>query len=289
MSKQVFIKLTRVGGIKNGPFTIYDNINNIIDENVSRKSLIEGVTYTVSDDVTLIKLVCNNTCSSTKIHPIETMGRYEYFMTETEQVSGTCLWRHLTNPEIYNKFYGDIHEYIIEYPFSYQYYDEIVQNVKDYSRVFKYISNENFLGKEVLKIETDDNWFNKAILYNGQQCTGMLNIVPKPKHNLKQYLTYPQYNSDSKTITFTKSDNFYQYNNFWNVLKDVSIPAFTYSCSHLSIDKVLNQDNMDYSFRSFQKQPLRAKELKIRQMLTDRSDTKIISQFLYSPSQLSIK
>lgn len=289
MSKQIFIKLTRVGGTKNGPFTIYDNVDNIIDENVSRNSLIEGVTYTVSDDVTLIKLVCNNTCSSAKIHSLTTMGAYEYFNMETEQVSNTCLWRHLTAPKLYNSFYGETHEYIIEYPFTYQYFDEILQNVKDYTRVFQYKATGDYLGKEVLKIETDDIWFDKAIIYNSQQCSGVLNLVPKPKHNLKQYVSYPQYTQTGKIITFTKSDNFYQYNTFWNVLKDVSIPMFTYSCENLSIDKIINQDNMDYSYRSFKKQPLRAKELKLRHMLTNRTDAKLVTQFTYAPTQISYK
>ena len=67
------------------------------------------------------------------------------------------------------------------------------------------------------KIETDNEWFNKAVLYNGQQSSGVLELVAKPMHNLKEYLKYPIYNTDSKTITFTKSDNFYQYNTFWSI------------------------------------------------------------------------
>lgn len=289
MSKQVFIKFTKIGGFKNKLFTIRDNFNKLIADDVSRKSLIEGIVYTLGDNIASIKITAKGSCSFEKIQTICEMGRFEYFLAEQNFIKNNCIWRHLTNPELYNGYYGETHEYILEYPFTYQYNDEILQNVKDYTRVFRYFTNDHFLGKEVSKIELDDVWFDKAILYNAQQCSGVLNLVPKTKHNLKEYVSYPQYTQTGKIIPFTKSDNFYQYNIFWNVLKDVSIPMFTYSCDNLSIDKVINQDNMDYSYRSFKKQPLRAKELKIRHLLTNRTDTKFITQFTYAPTQISYK
>jgi hypothetical protein len=102
-------------------------------------------------------------------------------------------------------------------------------------------------------------------------------------------LKYPIYDVDSKTITFTKSDNFYQYNTFWSLVKDKSIPLFTKSCESMSIDKIVNQLNMDYGKRSFKKEPLRAKELKVRHILDDRSDAHLVSQFIYTPAQISYK
>jgi hypothetical protein len=139
------------------------------------------------------------------------------------------------------------------------------------------------------KIETNTVYFNKAILYNGQQSSGVLELVPKPINNLKEYMKYPIYNVESKTITFTKSDNFYQYNTFWSLVKDKSVPLFLTGCDSLSIDKIVNQPNMDYGKRSFKKEPLRAKDLKVRHVLDNRSDAHLISQFIITPSQISYK
>ena len=141
----------------------------------------------------------------------------------------------------------------------------------------------------LIEIETDKEWYNKAILYNGQQCSGVLNLVPKPANNLSAYMQYPILNTDSKTITFTKSDSFYQYNTFWALQKDDEIPMFKTSCKSLSIDKVINQDNMDYGTRSFKKATLRAKNLKVRHILDNSSTTHIISQFIVTPAQISYK
>jgi hypothetical protein len=102
-------------------------------------------------------------------------------------------------------------------------------------------------------------------------------------------MKYPMYNVDSKTITFTKSDNFYQYNTFWGLVKDKSVPLFTTTCESLSVDKVVNQSNMDYGKRSFKKEPLRAKDLKVRHMLDNSSETHLVSQFITAPAQISYK
>jgi hypothetical protein len=139
------------------------------------------------------------------------------------------------------------------------------------------------------KIQTDDQYFNKVILYNGQQCSGLIKLVPKPYHNLSAYLNYPIYNTDSKTIIYTKSDSFYQYNTFWNVLANKSQPMFFTSCESLSVDKVLNQANMNYGVKSFRKEPFRAKGLLVRHILDDRSDAHLVSQFIIAPSQISYK
>jgi hypothetical protein len=97
------------------------------------------------------------------------------------------------------------------------------------------------------------------------------------------------YNVDSKTITFTKSDNFYQYNTFWGLVKDKTVTLFNSTCESMSIDKVVNQVNMDYSKRSFKKEPLRAKDLKVRHILDDKDDVHLVSQFIYTPAQISYK
>lgn len=192
------------------------------------------------------------------------------------------FWRHQTNPTIYNTYYGNIHPYILEYPFAYQFNDEILQNVKDYTKVFKYNELEEF-------VETDDVYFNKAILYNGQQCSGILKLAKKPRGNMNEYMKYPIYDVDSKTILFTKADNFYQYNTFWSLVKDKKQPIFLKSCESLSIQKAINQSNMDYSKRSFKKEPLRAKELRVQHRLDNRGDHKLVSQFLIAQSQISYR
>jgi hypothetical protein len=85
-------------------------------------------------------------------------------------------------------------------------------------------------------------------------------------------MKYPVYNTDSKTITYTKraitSINI-THSGHW--LKTNKFLCSVTTCENMSIDKVVNQANMDYGKRSFKKEPLRAKDLKVRHILDNRS------------------
>ena len=288
MSKSVTIKLTKAGP-KSGPFTISDEFGNIIAQDVPKKILIAGVTYSLNDDVTLIIIKSTGSCKSEKVINLLPITTTEFANATFTQTMTACIWRHLTNIRLYNTYYGDIQPYIIEYPFAYNYQDEILQNVKDYTKAYEYYPIEDGVFNDNTRIETNDKWFNKAVLYNGQQSSGILELVPKPLHNMKAYMQYPILNSDSKTITYTKSDNFYQYNTFWAAEKSSQVPLFRTTCESLSIDKVVNQANMDYGPRSFKKATLRAKELKVRHILDNTSTTHLVSQFIITPAQISYK
>lgn len=196
--------------------------------------------------------------------------------------STSSLWEHNSIFTQFNNFYGTIHPYIIEYPYGRQFNDEILQNIKDYSRILQYTNWREF-------IETDDIYFNKLVIYSNQQCSGIIKLVDKPRNNLSLASTYPVYNTDSKTVTFTKSGSFYQINTFWDMVVDTKKPIWISSCESLSIFKELNQSNMDYGKRSRKKSPFRSKELKIRYILDDRDDTKVISSFTVAPTMQSFK
>lgn len=193
------------------------------------------------------------------------------------------LWDHMRVLNKFNSFKGKIAPYIIEYPFAYPYHDEILQNIKDYTKVYKYDDDFTY-------IAVDDVYFTKAILYNDQQTSGLLYLDPKPRNNMQAQLQYPKYLTDGKTIIFTKSDNFYNYNTFWGLVKSKGQKLFIKNRAlPLSYDKELNQVNMDYSKRSFKKEPLRSKDLKVRHILDHTSDYKFISQFIVAPTLISAK
>jgi len=288
MAKTIIIRLTKAGN-RNTLFSISDDLGNILDEEVTKKELIKGKSYIVTDETSVIILtsLSKSCCNKTWNIPVSTITLPELVNLQFQEKNTTSLWRHLTNPVLYNNFYGCVAPYVIEYPFSYQYYDEIVQNIKDYTKVYKYLPTDDGVFNSNRKIQTDSDYFNQTVIYNDQQSSGMLELVPKPLNNLKAYLSYPKYNTESKTILFSKRDNFYQYNTFWDIVKDKQVPLFINSCESLSIDKEVNQDNMIYTTRSFKKFPIRAKDLKVRMLLTNRSDIHLVSQFLIQSSQIS--
>jgi hypothetical protein len=287
MSKIVVIKLTGAG-TRTGPFTIIDGIGNVLATDVPKSDLIDGYTVSVDDAITTITLISTGKCHTSIEMTIGALTQQQIAAIQFQSTNTATIWSHLKDTTIYNKYYDNIEPYVIEYPFSYQSYDEILQNVKDYTKAIKYLPSTTGYDNDNAAIEVN-GYFNKAILYNGQQTSGLLLLVPKPLHNLQSYMSYPIYNTDSKTITYAKSDGFYQYNTFWGLVKNKTLPLFLTTCESLSVDKILNQANMDYGKRSYKKEPLRAKFLKVRHILDDKSDLHLVSGFIVTPAQISYK
>lgn len=287
MAKAILIKLTKAG-TRTGPFDIIDQYGETLVTGVTKEELIAGYSLNVDNSSTMVVLRSTGRCHTEIEIPIVEAIKSEIAMVTYTPVDTGSIWTHLKDSTNYNKYYDNIEPYIIEYPFAYQSYDEILQNVKDYTRAVTYLPSTTGFDNDNAAIEVN-GYFNKAILYNGQQSSGLLLLVPKPLRNLQQYLTYPIYNLDSKTITYSKSDNYYQYNTFWGLVKDKTLPLFNTTCESMSIDKVLNQANMDYGKRSYKKEPLRAKFLKVRHILDDRSDLHLVSGFIVTPAQISYK
>lgn len=268
-------------------------MENLLVPIVSKSDLIEGISLTVEDDVEAIiitpvgKTCCEESNSITV--PITTITTVELASITFEKTNTTSIWSHLTTTTSYNKFYGCTTSYILEYPFAYQFQDEILQNIKDYTKTYVYLQPINGVFNTNRKIQVNDRYFNKAVVYNDQQSSGMLNLFPKPKNNMSEYISYPKYNLDSKSILYTNSDNFYQFNTFWSVVKDKTLPLFNQSCESMSIDKEVNQENMDYTNMAFRKATLRAKDIKVRLILDNTNEIHLVSQFIVQNSQISYK
>jgi len=287
-TKTISIKLTSSGS-NEGPFDILDLQDVLLLSDVTKEQLIEGISFEIDKDATAIKIKSKGSCDFEVIVELKNITNQEWVTTSYSEDGTGCLWTHLTNQSIYNYFYGVIEPYIIEYPFSYKYQDEILQNVKDYTKAYVYYPSETEQFDSNRRVQVDNEWFNKAVLFNGQQSTGILELVPKPENNLAAYGKYPILNEESKTIIYTKSDNFYQYNTFWALQKDIRLPLFNTPCSSKSLDKVVNQSNMDYGPKTYKKATLRAKDLKVRHILDNRSTVHLVSQFIVTPAQISYK
>jgi len=286
----IVIKLKKLGN-KLSLFNISDNKGNLLLENVTKDSLISGIGLSVDDDIYFITITSTNSkcCNKSWNIPISTITLPELAAIEFEPKNTGSMWTHLTDITVYNKFYGCVNPYIIEYPFNFSVNDQIIQSIKDYTKVFKYQTSTKGKFDYNKKIQTNNVYFNKAVLYNDQQSSGALTLVTKPTNNLKSYLSYPKYNIDSKEIIYTKSDNFYQFNTFWDIVKDKEESLFITSCESLSIDKEVNNDNMIYTNTSFKKYPLRAKDNRVRLKLDNNSEHQLVTQLVIESSQISYK
>lgn len=202
----------------------------------------------------------------------------KYFSTGINN-NNTQSFEHYKDITKYNNFFNKIEPYILDYPINYKVNDEILQSISDYTRVFKQINKTS-------TITSQNIFFNKAIIYNDEQCTGLLTLLPKP-NNAREYLKYPKYNVDSREIIYTKSANFYNYNQFWDVINNYNEPIFLPSES--TVDRDLNIQNMNYSSRSYKKYPIRGKNVHIRHILDNTDEYRFVSEFIVTLTQTSYK
>ena len=65
----------------------------------------------------------------------------------------------------------------------------------------------------------DEN-FDQAIISNSEQISGLLELSIKPKNNPVAALSFPQVLANSIKILFSKEENKYRFNQFWDITKD---------------------------------------------------------------------
>jgi hypothetical protein len=118
--------------------------------------------------------------------------------------------------------------------------------------------------------------------------SGILNLVSKPLNNLLYIVNILSSRKTVKLLCILRVITFTSII-VSGLYKSSQIPMFLTSCENLSIDKVVNISNMDYSSRSFKKAPLRAKELRVRHILDNTSSIHLVSQFILTPAQISYK
>lgn len=201
------------------------------------------------------------------------IGNVNTFFT----VSEDKVWQHNSIDNKFNNFYDKVEPYVIEYPLSLGIYDELITHVSDYTKVLKY-NNKSF-------IQTDDIYFNESLVYNDQQCS-VVKLVKKPKNSLAQYMGYPKVTDTDKIITYSKVDSQYIYNDIFDMVKDKEEPFLIVKPD--SIFKQVDQDNIVYKAKAFNKSPLVAKDCKVRHILNNTDEYKFISIFVATSSKVSI-
>lgn len=253
----------------------YNNGESMLKINVDNQEYFNNLSWTIS-----YSFVTNSWISFHSYMPNYYINYPVYFQSGIKNIG---LWNHNKTMFKYNNYYNKQYPYILEYPFVFKFQDEILQNVKEYCNVRKYETFDTYYEP------SETIFFNKSILYNEQQCSGILNLIPKPKNNLSVLFSYPKYNLDSKDILVTKSDNFYNYNTFWNINTNENASFFNSSKDLSLTDKELKSSNLDYTQRNFKKGAIRGKNLKIRHILDNRNDVKIISRFILNNTVNSYK
>lgn len=242
--KQVFVNQefelinNPVAGI--GCQTIYDNNSHIVyfckKDYRLKKEFVDDVLYIGKDDFAFkegsyrFKLgdpqYFDDASWTLSFNPIAKIGQFlswhdwhpdlsiptkDTFMT----VKDNGIWIHNDNCQSYCNFYGKDYPFEIEYEVLGE--NMSVETLRNICYVMEaYVYDENCEDRfHVL----DEN-FDRAVIYNSEQCSGLLHLYIKPKDDPWGANEYPKINDASVDVLVSKEEQIYRFNQFFDLTDD---------------------------------------------------------------------
>ena len=143
-------------------------------------------------------------------HPNFLLPSKNHFMS----IANDSIWKHNERTDSYCKFYG------VDYPFEVELVTPTGQSVNTLKSI-EYIM-------EVFQYDVDgvdrnhvlDFNFDKAVVYNTEQMSGELRLNLQAKNNPQDMLNYPKINPSSIDILYSKEEQKYRFNQFWDITDD---------------------------------------------------------------------
>jgi len=139
-------------------------------------------------------------------------GKNNWITTKNNQ-----LWKHNDKCNDYCKYYGRNYPFELEIPVS---TGQNVTTLKSIEYILESYKRAEFNCFDQFHV-LDFN-FDEAVIYNSEQVSGYLNLNLMPKNNILLSLEYPKYNTSNPSydILFSKEENKYRFNQFWDITKD---------------------------------------------------------------------
>lgn len=190
-------------------------------------------------------------------HPEMTFNSQNYFLTTQTQNGKTGIWRHNDRTDLFSNFYN------VDYPFEVEYIAQTGQQVNTLKNIEYNLECYTYAPNGIDMYHVLDFNFDQAIIHNTEQVSGTLNLILQPKNDFLSTLTYPKFSNNSIDILYTKVEQKYRFNQFWDVTKDRG--EYTYPTVQNTIwdtelngyKRYLNPNNLDYAKAAFQRKKFR--------------------------------
>jgi hypothetical protein len=172
--------------------------------------------------------------------PTLVMPSYKHFFT----INGDSLWRHNDRWDDFCNYYGVDYPWEVEFPVVTPNNITTLRSIEYTLDVYKFFND----GKDFHHI-LDEN-FDRAVLYNSEQISGLLRLRLKGKNAPLDLVNYPQLSANGIDILYSKEENKFRFNQFWDITRDRSefntarIPMFNTRCA--GYQKDINPNYIDY-------------------------------------------
>jgi hypothetical protein len=166
------------------------------------------------------------------------------------------IWVHNERCDSYCNYYGN------NYPFEIEYMVHTVQQVNTV-RSIEYLMEVYKYGNNCFdRFHSLDFNFDEAVIYNTEQCSGLLKLNLNPKNDPTAILLYPQIGLQDINILYSKEEQKFRFNQFWDITADrgefnPNAERVIWNTGANGYVRSLNPNNLNYS-----KNPLERKKFR---------------------------
>jgi hypothetical protein len=193
-------------------------------------------------------------------HPNFCLPGKNTFMT-VNPTDRSSIWIHNERCDLYCNYYG------VDYPFEVEFTVNTGQDVNSLRSIQYYLECYKYAPNCYDRFHALDFNFDEATIYNTEQTSGLLKLVLNPKNNPTDILTYPKINPTNINVLFSKVENKYRFNQFWDITEDrgeyynALIPGFAeraiWDTQPNGYVRLLNANNLNYNKESLQRKRFR--------------------------------
>ena len=160
------------------------------------------------------------------------------------------FWRHNVRCDLFANYYGD------NYAWEVELINNTGQQVNTIRSIEYQLETYIYKGEPEYNMCGGDKYedllfnFDKAIIYNNDQVSGLLNITSQPFNNPWGELTYPIVTANDMTVLASKVEHKFRINQFWDITNDrgeftnAEQSVFNTQCNGYT--RPLNQTNLNY-------------------------------------------
>ena len=173
----------------------------------------------------------------------------------------SSLWQHNITNKSFQTYYGILRPFEIESVSKFSINPQIVTDVAFKLDVLRYHNTVDI-------ILEDDVAFNKAIIYNDRQNSGLLELEIIDKNDLFNISKYPIKEDRRTKILLFKNETEYNFNQFEDLTLDNNLPRFLHACS--GSNKIINQNSVNYNKTNIDNNYIRGDKVNVR-LINDKT------------------
>lgn len=184
-------------------------------------------------------------------HPDLAMGATNTFMT----TKAGSIWKHNVRCDLYCNYYNQDYPFELEFQIDNLPAITTLRSIEYFMQVFQFDDNCRD------RFHVLDFNFDEAIIHNSEQVTGLLKLNLNPKNNVSMLSQYPITGLTQIDILYSKEEQKYRFNQFWDITRDRGEFTFTQESIWITEPngyiKNLNPLNLNYMKSEFERKKLR--------------------------------